>query len=240
MTGRAARTELFRTTRWSLVLGARGADPGARRALDALCAAYRPAVVAYIRLRGHPAQDADDLAQGFFTSLIEKDFASAAEPARGRFRAFLLTLLQHHLVDAGVASSRLKRGGGAAHVSLDGEDAPDPAAQTGDPERAFELAWAVTVVDRAMARLREEAAASGKLALFERLSAFLVEAPDDADYARAAEALGLRRNTLAVAVHRLRHRLRALICAELADTVVDPDDVEAELADLRAALGAAL
>ena len=234
-------TELFRTTRWSLVLDARGEGAPARLALDGLCEAYRPAVLAYVRLRGYGPNDAEDLTQGFFTRLIEKESHASADPARGKFRAFLLTLLKRYLINADVSASRVKRGGGKATLSDDAiaNTAADAGAE-GDPERAFELAWAVTVVDRAVARLRGEAEGAGKLALFDQLQDFLVELPDEPDYARVADQLGMRRNTIAVAVHRMRQRLRALICMELADTVADPDDVDAELDTLRTAFGAVL
>ena len=94
----------------------------------------------------------------------------------------------------------------------------------------------MTVLAHAFARLREEAGHAGKLELFEALREFMLERPDEADYARTAQRLGLRRNTLAVAVHRMRHCLRALIEAELAETAASETDLEAELHDLRGAL----
>jgi len=75
---------------------------------------------------------------------------------------------------------------------------------------------------------------------FEHLQEFLTERPEEADYERVATALNLRRNTLAVAVHRMRHRLRELVREELAQTTLDRDELEAELRGLRAALGAAM
>ncbi len=89
-----------------------------------------------------------------------------------------------------------------------------------------------------MAALEAEAAASGKAALFARLREFLTEVPEAEDYARAAADLGLRQNTVAVSVHRLRERLRDQVRAQLADTVADPAEVDDELRALRAVLGA--
>ena len=91
-----------------------------------------------------------------------------------------------------------------------------------------------------MRKLRREAKAAGKIELFDQLWEFVVERPDDADYARVATALNLRRNTLAVAVHRLRNRLRELVYSELAETAADAENLDQELDDLRHCLGPVL
>ena len=225
----------FDTTRWSLVLRARGDAPQARTALEALCRAYRPAVITYVRGRGYANDAAEDLVQAFFLRFIDQSWHAGADRERGRFRTYLLTMLKRHLGASAVEAGALKRGGGLRIDPI--ETAEDPAARDGDdPERHFERAWAMTVLAHAFARLREEAERAGKLALFETLREFVLERPDEADYARAAQQLGLRRNTLAVAVHRMRHRLRALIETELAETAASEPDLEAELRDLRDAL----
>ena len=228
----------FDTTHWSVVVRARGESRDARDALGSLCRAYRPPVVAYIRSRGHAADAAEDLAQTFFTRFIEDAYQTVADPARGRFRAFLLTALKRFLINADAEAHALKRGGGVRMDVLTG-DAPsggDWLANSSSPERAFERSWAIAVLDSAMRRLREEAGRAGKGELFDQLHEFLTERPDEADYARAAAALNLRRNTLAVAVHRLRHRLRELVREELSQTTACKDDLDAEIRELRATL----
>jgi len=225
----------FDTTRWSLVLQARSDTPQARSALETLCRTYRPAVVAYVRSHGCATDAVDDMVQAFFLRFIDHAWHADADRERGRFRAYLLTMLKRHLIGAGIASAARKRGGGMRIESID--DATEDIADDADPERQFEKAWAMTIVGHAFSRLRDEADRAGKRDLFDALGEFLAERPDDADYARVAEQLGLRRNTLAVAVHRLRHRLRELIEAELADTTGTEADLEAELHDLRNALG---
>ncbi len=232
----------FDTTRWSMVLHARDGGNDARGALEGLCRTYRPPVLAYIRHRGYSAETAEDLAQGFFTQFLEHAYHADADPARGRFRAFLLTALKRFLIDADNEARTIKRGGGIRFKSLDQDTASDSStldnlADTDSPERAFERSWAVTVLETAMSRLREEAAHAGKQALFEHLSEFVTERPDEADYARVASALNLRRNTLAVAVHRMRHRLRELIRDELAQTTVTRTELESELRELHGSLG---
>jgi RNA polymerase sigma-70 factor (ECF subfamily) len=108
------------------------------------------------------------------------------------------------------------------------------------PERAFDRAWAQSVLKAAMRKLRREAAQAGKAELFGKLWEFVIERPDDTDYERIAAELNMRRNTLAVAVHRLRHRLRDLVCAELAETASDEATLDQEIADLRQCLGGVL
>lgn len=225
----------FDTTHWSVVLRARGEPADARAALETLCRAYRAPVLAYVRRRVHARDAAEDLTQAFFARFLERAWHASADPERGRFRSFLLTALKRFLIDADTEAATLKRGGGYRFEQLD--DTLHAPADGDSPERIFERAWANAVLDAAFARLRGEAERAGKLALFERLREFLVEPPDEADYAKAAAELGLRRNTLAVAVHRLRHRLRDLVRAELADTTSDGADLEAELRALREALG---
>ena len=225
----------FATTRWSLILESRSDSVSAREALEQLCGAYRGPVLAYVRHRGYGREEAEDLTQEFFAHFLAERIHHAADPARGRFRAYLLGALRYFLADQATARSAQKRGGGARHEAL-GELELEGGDQ---PERVFERHWALTVMQRALTRLRAEAEAAGKEALFDELRDFLVEQPSTDDYERVCARLGMRRNTLAVAVHRMRHRLRDLIRAELSDTVLAPEDVDAELGALREVLGGA-
>jgi RNA polymerase sigma-70 factor (ECF subfamily) len=232
----------FDSTQWSLVLRAREDTPDARSALDGLCRAYRPPVIAYIRSRGYASDAAEDLAQTFFARFIEDAYHAIADPARGRFRAFLLVALKRFLINQDAEAHTRKRGGDISMRRFDDSQLglDQLAAGDGGPERAFERSWAITVLDAAMRKLREEAEQAGKATLFEKLADFLTERPDEADYERAAQSLHLRRNTLAVAVHRLRQRLRELVRAELAQTTAAREDLDTELRELRATLAGAI
>jgi RNA polymerase sigma factor (sigma-70 family) len=227
----------FETTRWSVVARARGTTPDARTALEALCRAYRPPVVAYIRARGYSIEATEDLAQNFFERFLEDAYHSIADPARGRFRAFLLTALKRFLINSEAEARTLKRGGAVRFdAMLDDSQAATNMVDDSTPEREFERGWVIALVESALNRLRDETEQAGKGALFLQLKEFLSEAPDDADYARAAAALNMRRNTVAVAVHRLRHRLRELVRDELMQTTTGGDELAAELQELRAGL----
>ncbi|MBS0514825.1 MAG: sigma-70 family RNA polymerase sigma factor [Proteobacteria bacterium] len=222
----------FETTHWSVVLRSRGEQADARAALESLCRTYRPPVLAYIRARGHAPDVAEDLAQGFFVSFIERAVHAQADPARGRFRSLLLTALKHFLGDEVDRERALKRGGAVQHAPLDAidtHDQLDDARQPTTPEQVFERSWAETVLRAALHRLQAEIAKAGKTDLFDALSEFLIERPSEDDYARLAETLQMKRGTLAVAVHRLRARLQACVREELAETAADAASFDQEI-----------
>ena len=226
----------FQTTRWSLIVASRDASREGTAALDELCRIYRSPVLAYVRHRGHGPDDAEELTQSFFAYLLDRGIVNRADPARGSFRAFLVSAIRHFLSDARSADRALKRGGDAVRVSLDDHDAAGPEADT--PEAAFDRAFALTVLARAMAELEREARAAGKVELFAALKPFLVESPDPDEYAAVATRFGQRRNTIAVAIHRLRERLRQLVRAELAETAGTDEQVEEEMKALAGRFGA--
>ena len=213
----------FEPTRWSVVLKARADPAEARKALETLCRTYRPPVLAYIKARGYPASVSEDLAQGFFARFIEDALHANARPERGRFRSYLLTAVRGYVLDDGKSARATKRGGGVHFEAIDDEGL-DVTSRDLTPEEAFDREWALSVLRKALAQLKVEACSVGKERLFEVTRAFLIESPDVADYDRASAELGLRRNTLAVAVHRLRHRLRELVQTELQDTTASAED----------------
>ncbi|MCJ0825476.1 hypothetical protein MQC88_05805 [Luteimonas sp. 50] len=226
----------FQTTRWSLIAAAAHETPAhARPALEQLCRAYRPPVLAYIRRSGHAAIDAEDLAQAFFLRFLERGWYTDADPRRGRFRNLLLASLRHFLVDEHAREVAAKRGGGAAH---DDADAVQLQADEETPEQAFDRAWLGTVLARAMARLQREWMMAGKQSQFAKLAPLLVERPDRDAVGKVADASGQRGNTVSVQVHRMRKRLRQLVRLELMQTVGDREALEEELQQLRVVLEA--
>ena len=229
---------MFATTRWSLVAAAKDpAGPHAREALADLCRAYWPPVYAFVRRRGHDRDAAQDLTQGFFARLLEKNDLAVADQARGRFRSFLLAACRHFLANQHDHDAARKRGGGRAHDSLDFAAAAgrEPAGAD-SPERAFDREWALGLLDRALGELRAEYAGSGRAALFDALKDALAGGAD-VPHAEKARELGLTEGAVKVAVHRLRQRYRDRVRAAIAETVARPEDVDDEVRDLFAALG---
>lgn len=235
---------MFATTRWTLVLAA--GDAGAaegREALEQLCRAYWFPLYAYIRRRGHDAHAAEDLTQGFFARLLERNDLARLTREGGKFRSFLLTTLNHFLANEHERNQALKRGGGRPLLSLDDDSAEDrylrEPAHAESPDRLYERQWALALMEGAFMRLEAEQASTGKAATFAALRPFLSREPDPGEYAPLAARLELAPGTLAVQVHRLRERYRQLVRAAVADTVDNPLDVDAEMRHLRAALGTA-
>lgn len=233
--------DYFVTTRWTVVLSAgRKSSPQSDRALGELCQTYWYPLYAYVRHRGHSKEDAEDLTQAFFARFLEKNYLEGLSAERGKFRAFLLASLKHFLANEWDKSQTQKRGGGALHFSLDWQsaderyhlDPPDPTS----PDRLYDRDWALALLERVIARLREECAADGKFELFEQAKDCLMVGEAAIPYAQAAEKLQLSEGAVRVAVHRLRKRYRELLRDEIAQTLSDPAQVKEELRSLQAAL----
>jgi RNA polymerase sigma-70 factor (ECF subfamily) len=238
-----ARGDRFATTHWSLVVSAGGSHSSeAARALAVLCESYWFPLYAFVRRSGYSAEDAQDLTQEFFVRLLAKNYLAVADQKRGRFRSFLLGAMKHFLANQRRRQRTRKRGGNRPVLSLDfrsGENRyglSEPADNL-TPERLYEKRWALALLDLVLGRLREESRQSGKLERFDLLKQFLAGGTAKPAYHQVAEELGMSEGAVKVAVHRLRRRYRKLLKQEIARTVVDPETLEDELAELLAALG---
>lgn len=227
----------FATTRWTLVLAAgRQGSAASEQALAYLCEAYWYPLYAFVRRSGHPAEDARDLTQAFFATLLEKNYLGAADPERGHFRSFLLTAVKHFLSKQRERERAQKRGGGRPLLPLDfakGEERyrREPTHEV-TAERLYEQHWAIAVIERVLDQLRERYRQAGNEALFERLKDHLTGQETGRSYREIAGDLGVSEATYKMSVHRARRRFREMLLAEIAQTVETPADVESELRDL--------
>lgn len=236
----APRRPVFVTTHWSVVLAA-GHDDTARAsdALAKLCRTYWYPLYAYVRQRGYSPHDAQDLTQEFFARLLAKNTLGAITREKGKFRSFLLTALNHFLVDEWKKARAQKRGGGQI-LSLDAREAEtrfgrEPVDAL-TPERLFEQNWALSLLDSVYQRLQGEYERDRKGALFQELKFCLSGARSSVPYADLAARLNMPENTVKTTVHRLRQRYRELLRAEVAHTVASPGEIEEELRSLFRAL----
>ncbi len=237
----SARNGHFATTRWSVVLAV--GDPSSsesRTALETLCQTYWYPLYAFVRRQGRPAVDAQDLVQGFFARLLDKEFLQTADQQRGRFRSFLLTLFKRFLSNERKYDEAEKRGGGQHVMSLDIESGEErfqmEPTDEWTPERLFERRWALTLLDHVLVQLGEDYRAKGKEELFDQLRVFLTANSTARSYGEIAADLEMTEGAVKVAVHRLRQRYRNSLRYEIASTVESVDDVDDELNHLLNAL----
>lgn len=234
--------DIFATTHWTVVLAAgQRHTPQADSALEELCRTYWFPLYAYVRRRGHPKADAEDLVQAFFARFLAKNYLEGLSEERGRFRAFLLAALKNFLINDWKKSQRQKRGGGEVNLSLDWETADTKfqvaATNEPSPDRAFDREWAVALLAKVIERLQAECVAEGKGKLFEQLKVFLAAGKGETAHAEVARQLGLEEGAVRVATHRLRKRYRVLLRDEIAHTLAAPALVDEELRALFGAFG---
>ena len=229
----------FPTTRWTLVVAAGEPDrKEARSALVSLCENYWYPLYAYLRRRGYPADQAQDLTQEFFIRVLEGRYLDRADPEKGRFRSFILTSLKFFVADEEDRQRAHKRGGGLLvplEFSSGEERYQREPAHDETPERVFERRWALSVLDRVVEKWRNEFVQHGRPEHFERLKVFLL-GRSDTPYTALAREMNTSEGALKVAIHRLRKRYRDLFRQEIADTVADPAEVESEIRYLAAVL----
>jgi RNA polymerase sigma-70 factor (ECF subfamily) len=224
----------FATTHWSTVVAAGdSASPGSREALERLCRTYWFPLYAFARRKGQAPEDAEDLTQGFFERCLEKHYLKEVLAEKGRFRTFLLTTFQRFLCDQFDRATAAKRGGGIPLVALDALEAEaqfsQGAAASESPEISFDRAWAETVVQGSVERLRAHYEAEGHLALFGEIKRYLSQPADRAAYAITGSRLGLSADAVAMAVMRLRRRYREVVRTEVANTVATPAESDEEM-----------
>jgi DNA-directed RNA polymerase specialized sigma24 family protein len=208
--------------------------------MEKLCRAYWLPLYSHIRRKGYSPADSQDLTQEFFSRLVREGAFDSATRGNGSFRSYLLASLNHLLANEWHKAQTLKRGGGHEIISLDAQEAEGrfmhEAVTDDPPEKAFDRQWALTVLDRALLRVREQFNSAGKLAHFESLKGFLSNVAGEGDYASLAASLGLDAGGVAVAGHRLRLRYRDMVRAEIAQTVATEAELEAEMRHLFSSL----
>ena len=237
-----ASPSAFHTTHWTVVLAAREPnEPAAQAALANLCSTYWYPLYAFVRRRGFGPHEAEDLTQEFFYRFLQRNSLAHVSPAAGKFRSFLLTCLNHCLVNERERAHALRRGQGCAPISL-GQAAAETRyllepADPVTPEVLFERRWAFTVLERTLGLLQQDYVRRGKADLFEGLKGFLPAGQGSTSRGDLAAKHAMSASAVDVAIHRLRQRFGTLLREQVAETVSSPDEVEEEIHHLITVLG---
>jgi RNA polymerase sigma factor (sigma-70 family) len=233
----------FHTTRWSVILlSAQSEAPGSQAALAELCRIYWYPIYSFIRRRGSSPEDAQDLTQGFFLRLLDHKALSQVSPLKGKFRSFLLASLQNYICDEADRARCLKRGGKIEFVPLDMGFAEDRYRLAPldflTADKVFDARWAMTLMDEAMARLRQEYAGKGKTSILETLKSFIDPINSNAalSYEQVADTLQVRVELVKKLIFRLRKRYASVLREEVARTVSGPSEIDEEIHALCKAL----
>jgi RNA polymerase sigma factor (sigma-70 family) len=227
----------FVTTDWGTILAAgQPGSPEADAALARLCQIYWRPLYGFIRGRGHSPEDSQDLVQGFFAHVLEKNCFGDYVAEKGRFRSFLMLMLKRFMTNEWRRENRQKRGGGRELLSIDAMDTEaqylNEPVDKSSPEKDFQRRWAMTLLKRVLERLEAECCAAGKAESFRELKNLLSGEPGGVSCAEVGRKLGMGEGAVKVAVHRLRQRYRDLLRAEVAATVSSRDEVDDEIRSL--------
>lgn len=237
-----AATPAFATTHWSVVLAAGDSgSPAAQAALENLCRTYWFPVYTFVRRHGRSAADAEDLTQEFFARLLARGTIRAADPIRGRFRAFLLASLRNFLANEWDKTRARKRGEGRSHVRFEDLGFREQEVMDGNsdaaPDVCYERSWGQTLLARVSRRLREESEAAGGTERHDLYEQFLPGGAGDLTYAELGRRLGLTETAVRSGVHRFRARFRALLRREIAHTVATSEEIDEEIRYLMTVMG---
>ena len=223
-----------------MIVNAGGSGSQSQQALEQLCQIYWYPLYAFLRGRNHSHQEAEDLTQGFFAHLLERDRIQFADQQRGRFRTFLLKSLENYSTGQWRRDTAEKRGGRVTTLSLDFKSADEryqcEPVDHQTPERLFDRVWALTILHQTMDQLAEDYKSGGKSDLFDALRWQLID-PQPQSLSGVARDLSMSDGAIRVAAHRMRQRYRQRLRDMVAQTVSEPDQIDEELSMLLAALG---
>jgi RNA polymerase sigma-70 factor (ECF subfamily) len=196
-----------------------------------IAASYWAPIHAYVCRRwGMPAEEARDLTQDFFVQALERELFHRYDPARSRLRTYIRLCVDSHVRNAYTAQRRVKRGGGAMHLSLD-HASHLPAVNDAESDRWFEQEWMRALFADALRALEEECTKSGKLTQFRLLARYdidEIDQPQRSSYAELGEAFGIPVTQVTNYLAWSRRRLRVLVLERLRAQCRDEEEFREE------------
>lgn len=230
----------FPATRWSVIAGVRSADGAERkRALDKLCEAYWKPVYKYVRLRwSRAAEDAQDLTQGFFAEMLEREMLNRFDAGKSRLRTYLRLCVDSFVLNQEKAARRQKRGGEVQHLALDftgaekelGNGTIDPAAIASPEslEEFFEKEWIRSLFALAVEDLRVLCTERERDQAFHLFEAYDLESDDNISYDQLAQKYGIAVSDVTNALAWARREFRKIVLERLREICGSDDEFQRE------------
>lgn len=217
----------FPLTRRSVIEAVRSIDAEEReRALEALCAAYWKPVYKYVRWRwNRPAEAAQDLTQGFFVEVLERELLEKFDASKSRLRTYLRLCADSFVMNEDKAGRRQKRGGNIPHVALDftaaeqelGAKVIDPAkiASPESLEEFFEKEWVRSLFALAVDDLRKLCEERERTRTFRLFEAYDLEGNGKSSYEQLSREFGISVTDVTNALAWARREFRKLALGRL-------------------------
>jgi RNA polymerase sigma-70 factor (ECF subfamily) len=228
----------FPTTHWSLVAAAQSHGEQSAAAYNGLLSRYWKPVFYYVRARGRSLEIAEDLTQEFFFRFLERDWIRKVDPERGRFRAFLLTLLKHFLSDMGpnrvARQRRFEAGLVSVSTLLSDEDRCFEPPTDESAESIFLQQWASELLERVRRETRRVCEAEGRLLWYELLEAGVLadDAGTSGTQPELARRFGVTRDQVRYGLEQGKARFERLLRSELRSEGADELEIEDEIREL--------
>jgi RNA polymerase sigma factor (sigma-70 family) len=232
--------ERFPLTRRSVIEAVRSIDAGEReRALELLCAAYWKPVYKYIRLRwNRPPDTAQDLTQGFFVELLERELLDTFDPQKSRLRTYLRVCVDSFVSNEDKVSRRQKRGGNVLHVALDFAGAEEElgatvidAAAIPSPESLeefFEKEWVRSLFALAVEELHDLCAARERDRTFRVFEAYDLDGNEKISYEQLAREYGIPVTDVTNALAWARREFRKIALERLREICGSEEEFQRE------------
>ena len=215
---------------------ARGGSNDSHEALEQLCQLYWYPVFTFARCSGRSREEAEDLTQGFFAHLLEQKGLQNISRIGGKFRSFLLVAFKNFAANQTARQMTKKRGGSEKHVTLDAVEFAEVIDQslkkTATPDRQFDRAWALLVINRAQSDLRDDYLQAGKQRTFDKLVQFLPGELSEESQSEAATALGMKGGAFRMELLRFKQKFAEKIRRNVAETVGTEEDIDGEVKTL--------
>ena len=226
--------QLFPQTQWSVICaGATDEDEAAAEALETVCQRYWLPARIFVQSLGCSLADAEDITQNFFAKLSEPGRLAQLSPEKGRLRRYLKKALRNFYVAEWRKRSAIRRGSGEIDLSF---DESDEAVGSPDDDAVYDAAWASLILNRVLSDLAESYRSRGKENVFDSLRPGLPGGEGVKPYAEIAVQVGMKESQIKLEAHRLRRRFAEKLKSEVADTLIDPNDLDDELRHLFRAL----